>query len=303
MNLKGILQHKSDRDQLFIFILIIFISTFFGTLLSAIVVEDSSFLKSDVLNPENISQLKILQLITSIFIFIVPPFVYSYFLGGNIFRNFGFSRHINRQSVMLVLIMVLFIQPFVAYSMQWNVSIIQSLSDIFPSLIQSMEQMEESAKEITTAFLKMDDLTDLFFNLFLIAVIPAIGEELLFRGVIQKKLQSMMTNPHLAIIITAFVFSAIHMQFFGFLPRFLLGILLGYLFYFSKNLWMSVLAHFINNAAAVLLMYSSFSNKLNTDITKIENTEISFVLAFLSVLIVLFFIYLFQQINNKEETI
>tara|TARA_B110000211_G_C13956691_1_gene498653 strand:+ start:585 stop:785 length:201 start_codon:yes stop_codon:yes gene_type:complete len=66
---------------------------------------------------------------------------------------------------------------------------------------------------------------------------------------------------------------------------------------------MSVLAHFINNAAAVLLMYSSFSNKLNTDITKIENTEISFVLAFLSVLIVLFFIYLFQQINNKEETI
>jgi hypothetical protein len=66
---------------------------------------------------------------------------------------------------------------------------------------------------------------------------------------------------------------------------------------------MSVLAHFINNALAVLLMYSAFANKINTDITKIENTEISFVLAFLSVLIVLFFIYLFQQINNKEEII
>ena len=303
MNLKGILQHKSDRHQLFIFILIVFISTLFGTLLSVVVISDIELLKLDLLNPENISQLKILQLITSVFIFIVPPFIYSYFIGGNMFRNFGFSADINRQSVMLVLIMVLFIQPFVAYSMQWNVSIIQSLSDFFPSLIHSLEQMEESAKEITTAFLKMDHLTDLFFNLFLIALIPAIGEELLFRGVIQKKLQSMLSNPHIAIMITAFVFSAIHMQFFGFFPRFLLGILLGYLFYFSKNLWMSVLAHFINNALAVLLMYSAFANKINTDITKIENTEISFFLAFLSVLIVLFFIYLFQKINNKEEII
>jgi len=303
MNLKGILQHKSDRHQLFIFILIVFISTLFGTLLSVVVISDIELLKLDLLNPENISQLKILQLITSVFIFIVPPFIYSYFIGGNMFRNFGFSADINRQSVMLVLIMVLFIQPFVAYSMQWNVSIIQSLSDFFPSLIQSLEQMEESAKDITTAFLEMDHLTDLIFNLFLIALIPAIGEELLFRGVIQKKLQSIMSNPHIAIMITAFVFSAIHMQFFGFFPRFLLGILLGYLFYFSKNLWMSVLAHFINNALAVLLMYSAFANKLNADITKIENTEISFVLAFLSVLIVLFFIYLFQQINKKEEII
>ena len=324
MNLKGILQHKSDRHQLFIFILIVFISSLFGTIFSAVVVSDVDSLKSDLLNPENISQLKIMQLITSVFIFIVPPFIYAYLLGGNIFSKFGFTSDIKRQSVMLVVIMMLFVQPFVAYSMQWNISIINYLSDVFPSLIQSMKHMEESVKEITTAFLKMENTSDLMFNLFLIALIPAIGEELFFRGVIQKKLQSMLSNPHIAIIVTAFVFSAIHMQFFGFLPRFFLGILLGYLFYFSKNLWMSVLAHFINNAVAVLLMYSPFSNKLRKILTqmesflstfdfnelisesnsfKIENTEVSFVLAFLSVLVVLFFIYLFQQINNKEEII
>jgi membrane protease YdiL (CAAX protease family) len=162
-----------------------------------------------------------------------------------------------------------------------------------------MKQMEEDAKLLTEALLKMDNIRDLLFNLFLIAIIPAIGEEMFFRGVIQKKLKNILRNPHIAILITSFIFSAIHMQFFGFLPRFFLGIILGYLFYYSGSLWMPIIAHFINNALAVLLMYLPFSEKINTDISQLENTEISMMQATIFLLIVLFFIYLYKQINSK----
>jgi len=121
-----------------------------------------------------------------------------------------------------------------------------------------------------------------------------------FRGVIQKKLKNILNNPHIAILITSFVFSAIHMQFFGFLPRFFLGMILGYLFYYSGNLWMPIIAHFINNALAVLLMYLPFSEKINTDISQLEKTEISMIQATIFLTIVLFFIYLYKQINSKE---
>ena len=123
-----------------------------------------------------------------------------------------------------------------------------------------------------------------------------------FRGVIQKKLKNILRNPHIAIIITSFIFSAIHMQFFGFLPRFFLGMILGYLFYYSGNLWMSVIAHFINNALAVLLMYLPFSEKINTDISQLENPEISMMQGTIFLVIVLFFIYLYKQINSKNRT-
>jgi membrane protease YdiL (CAAX protease family) len=166
-------------------------------------------------------------------------------------------------------------------------------------VVEGMKQMEDSAEEATKAFLKMDNIGDLLFNLFLIAIIPALGEEMFFRGIIQKKLKNILRNPHVAILITSFIFSAIHMQFFGFLPRFFLGVILGYLFYYSGNLWMSVIAHFANNALAVFLAYF-YSEKINEDISQLENPEISMIQATIFLLIVLFFIYLYKQINNKE---
>jgi len=121
-----------------------------------------------------------------------------------------------------------------------------------------------------------------------------------FRRVIQKKLKNILRNPHIAILITSFIFSAIHMQFFGFLPRFFLGMVLGYLFYYSGNLWMSVIAHFINNALAILLMYLPFTERIDMDISQLERTEISMIQATIFLIIVLFFIYLYKQINSKE---
>ena len=91
------------------------------------------------------------------------------------------------------------------------------------------------------------------------------------------------------------------MQFFGFLPRFALGVILGYLFFYSRNLWTSILAHFINNAMGVLLMYSAFSENLNADIANLENTEISWYQAIFSISVVLLFFYLYIKINTQKS--
>ncbi len=96
---------------------------------------------------------------------------------------------------------------------------------------------------------------ELIIALFVIAVLPAIGEELVFRGLIQNELKRLTQNVHVAIWVSALLFSAFHLQFFGFVPRLLLGALFGYLYYWSGNLSMAVLAHFTNNAVAVFSLY------------------------------------------------
>jgi hypothetical protein len=301
MNLKGIYKEKTEGQKLFFFVLIIFISSIVGFLSSAIITTDTDILRSDLTNPDNIFLIKLMQLIISVFIFIVPPLLLSYFEGGNLLNNLNLRKKIKRQNVLLIILIMFFSQILVAVSMQWNLEIINSLKSFIPSIVESMKLMEENSKTITDAFLKMGNTSDLLFNLFLIAFIPAIGEEMVFRGVLQKKLHSILQSPHLAIFVSSFIFSAIHMQFFGFLPRFILGIILGYLFYYSKNLWMPIIAHFINNALAVLIMYSAFANKLNTDISEIEKTDINFLQASISFVVVMLFIYLFKKINSREE--
>ena len=297
MNLKGILQDKSESAKLWYFVMFVFISSFIGIVFSSIIFP----IEIDILLEENKNNLKISQLIASVFIFIVPCILFSYFSNKVSFNVFGFKSVLKRQNILLILFMIIFIQPFVVFCMQLNTSFLNSVSEYIPVIYNQMELMEDKAAELTTFFLSMNSIWELLFNLFLIALIPSIGEELFFRGVIQKKLGNILKSTHFAVILTAFIFSAIHLQFFGFLPRFVLGIVLGYLFFYSRNLWTSILAHFINNAMGVLLMYSPFSENLNTDITNLDNTEVSFFQAFFSVSVVLLFFYLYKKINIQKS--
>ena len=295
MNLKGILKDKSDSLKLFYFFLIVIISSFVGILISSII----SPTEIDSLLNENIFRLKMSQLIASLFIFIVPSVVLSYFTFNESLNIFGFKRGLKRQNLQIILLIMIFIQPFVIFCVQINSSVLDSISEYIPAIYKQMKIMEDRATELTEFLLQMNTIGDLFFNIFLIALIPAIGEELFFRGIIQQKLKNILT-PHLSVFITSFIFSAIHFQFFGFLPRFFLGMILGYLFLYSRNLWTSIFAHFINNALGVLLMYSSFKDNLSFDVTKVPNIEVSPLLASFSILVVFFFIYLYRKINMDK---
>jgi membrane protease YdiL (CAAX protease family) len=103
--------------------------------------------------------------------------------------------------------------------------------------------------------LKQNTLKDLLMNLLFIAVFAGVGEELFFRGVLQRIFIKMFNNPWAGIIATAIIFSAIHMQFYGFIPRFILGVLLGVIYWYSGSLWPAILAHFIYDGFAVVMIY------------------------------------------------
>jgi len=150
------------------------------------------------------------------------------------------------QIVGLALLLMAVSLPLVLFSFEINKAL--PLPDAF-------KVMEDQTNEALKALLVMDSPLELFANLTLIAFLPAIGEELIFRGLLQKQLLRRIANPWTALVLGAVIFSFIHFQFEGFLPRILLGFLLGWLYWRTGNFWVPVIAHFFNNAIQVVGQY------------------------------------------------
>ena len=147
----------------------------------------------------------------------------------------------------LAVLLMLCSMPLVLFLLQINKAL--PLPDAFRA-------MEDNTAEMLKGLLQMEGLAELVANLTIIALIPAVGEELVFRGVLQQQLMRRIANPWIAVAVSAAVFSAVHLQFEGFLSRWLLGMVLGWLFWRSRNLWVPVAAHFFNNALQVLAQYA-----------------------------------------------
>lgn len=204
-------------------------------------------------DPGNISLFKLFQVLQTVGVFILPPLVLAYALDDKPFRFLQLQRKPTGIAAAIVCVVILAGGPLI----EWLSAINQHLA--LPSWLNQVElwmrNSEDQANELTRAFLETKSITGLAGNLFLVAVLPAIGEELLFRGLLQKLIQRMTGNSHWAIWITATLFSALHLQFFGFLPRLLLGALFGYLLEWTGSLWVPVLAHFVNNATGVITFF------------------------------------------------
>lgn len=163
------------------------------------------------------------------------------------------ERLIKPSPALLTAGIVIVILPFLLQTLQWNNLL--ELPASMASLEAWMREMEEMAAELTKEFLQMEGISQLLFALFAVAVIPAITEEFMFRGAMQPLLQKLFGNPHVGIILAGAIFSAIHFQFYGFVPRMLLGVVFGYIFYWSGNLWYPILGHFLNNGLQVIAVY------------------------------------------------
>jgi membrane protease YdiL (CAAX protease family) len=163
-----------------------------------------------------------------------------------------------------------------------------------------MKNAEENAALLTEAFLKVETTQGLLFNLFMIALLPAIGEELLFRGVIQKIFTGWTRSHHWGIWITAILFSALHIQFYGFIPRMLLGVLFGYLLIWSGSIWLPVIAHFVNNGFAVMAIFLIDKNLLDPAVENIGGTPDSYYSAFLSFAVVCALLLIIKKSNRDN---
>jgi membrane protease YdiL (CAAX protease family) len=148
------------------------------------------------------------------------------------------------------------------------------------------------------ALLKMEDKFEFIQNVIVMAAIPALCEEWLFRGVIQKKLVDAMPRPWLGILLGAIVFSAIHFQFAGFIPRLFLGVMLGYLYFFSGNIWISIWGHFVFNGIQVLSKYLNIQNEEVTADGFIPNPDLIWVILSSLLTIVIFFYFNKLKVNK-----
>lgn len=204
------------------------------------------------LNPENIPFIKFSQALQTIGLFVLPPIIAGYlFLEGKM-RPLRYLR-INKSPVSpkigYTIALIVFSLPAVSVLGKLNSAL--ELPESLKAIEISMQALEEAASKTTKAILVTDSETALVINLIIVAVLPAIGEEFFFRGVLQRIFGEWFKNMHLAVFAASAIFSFIHFQFYGFIPRLLLGMLFGYLFVWTKNLWYPIVAHFVNNAIGV----------------------------------------------------
>ncbi len=283
-------------------VLSVFLITLVGGLLLAMPLFGMGFMElidslSNIAHPEYARLLKYFQMIQSIGLFVIPSFIVAWFFGGNAFRYLYLDKSIRWRTVLLTTVIMLSAIPMVNLMAHLNAQI--SLPESMSSLEEWMQRTEESAKRITEMFLKAETPADLIFNLFLIAVIPAIGEELLFRGIIQRIFSEWTRNKHAGIWIAAIIFSAIHLQFYGFIPRTILGVLFGYMLVWSGRMWVPILAHFVNNATAVMVYYFIHKNQVSKSVETIGAERGDWVYALLSLLFFTFFIIAFYLRAKK----
>jgi len=149
-------------------------------------------------------------------------------------------------------------------------------------LPQWMDSMDEESIDSLMKMLQMDGVGDLIINLVIIALLPAIGEELLFRGVIQRELVNKINNPHLAIFLASAIFSGFHLQIQGFLPKLIIGLVLGYSYYWTKSIWYPMVIHFVNNGLQTVVLFFA-GDKLEATQETAETPNIFFLVFVVSI--------------------
>ena len=258
--MKGFYQHKSASQQLLLlistslvsFFLIGLLGTYLLSLLTGIPIQQMASLGTlDPHHPYLGFFIRGMQLVQFIGLFLVPSWIAGYFFTEKPATQYLGFRKPSHPGFWVVGIMVILISlPLV----QWLGEVNRAIQ--FPAeLTQWIKDKENEANDTVKALLSLRRPADLFLNLIFIAGLAGVGEELLFRGVLQRVFVKWFGQAWPAIIAAAFLFAALHLQFYGFLPRFVLGILLGAVYWYSGSLWVSILAHFVYDGLLVTLVY------------------------------------------------
>jgi uncharacterized protein len=202
-------------------------------------------------NANQVNALKFIQLMSEIGSFGIPALIFAY---SKRTRDFLRVRSKNYFYLLILgMAIVCLSGPFISYIYELNMQM--KLPEALSSLQQWIKNTQDASDKVTEVFLQMNSWRDLLVNLFVIALIPAVCEELLFRGCLQQIFREWFKNPHTAIWITAVIFSAAHLEFYGFVPRMILGAVLGYLFYWSNSLWAPIFGHMIYNGGQLVLAF------------------------------------------------
>lgn len=264
---------------------------------------DLTELGSKITNIENNPDLKmplmIIQGFTALGAFILAPaFFIKIFLKRKISYFFKLPQNLGKAILLTFFIMLSFMVVNSVF-IEWNQNI--DLPDSLSWFEREARATEDRLEELTKFLTNFDSFGHFVIGLLVIAVLPGIGEELVFRGLVQNILNKWIRNPHVAIVLAALFFSAFHNQFYGLVPRMLLGVLFGYLYFWTGKLSIAMIAHFINNAFMLTMVYLYSSDMIPYDIQDDPSTPDVATLIFFFILTAGLLFYFYQQFKKESD--
>ncbi|MFA4863094.1 MAG: CPBP family intramembrane glutamic endopeptidase, partial [Bacteroidales bacterium] len=250
---------------------------------------------SDYSDPQTVFALKYFQIVNQVGVFIAPAIIFVILTDDYYSRYLNLDNRIRLLSIIFGFILLWVSMPFINWLVQINNEM--HLPSYLAGIETWMRNSEDNAQKLTDAFFATKTWGGFMVNLLMIAVLAAIGEELIFRGILVKLFREWTGNVHLAVIIPALLFSALHLQFYGFFGRLVLGIILGYLFVWSGSLWVPIVVHFLNNAMAVIVSFLDQRGVITTDLETFGTSQNHLVIigSFLLTIFTMSVIYLHEK--------
>ncbi|MBO5817984.1 MAG: CPBP family intramembrane metalloprotease [Paludibacteraceae bacterium] len=299
MALKGKMENSHVMAKIIVWLGCIFVMFSLTVLVIALITQGNPL--------SDINTLKWIQLLQTISLFLLPSLMIAYLGARAPFSWLQLDKKADWKVFLWAVGIMLVALPAINLLAQWNQQM--ELPTWLSGLEEWMKNKEAEAEWLTKQFMSATTVIALLVNLLLMAVLPAVSEEITFRGVLQRLLTAPNSlsplasrlSTHLAIWVTAIIFSAIHMQFYGFVPRMLMGALFGYMFVWTGSLWVPMLMHFVNNAMAVLLYF--LANRAGWDMDKVDaiGTNDTLWLGIVSLVLTIVGIYAFRRSTTMSS--
>ncbi len=222
-------------------------------------IDISSINQSVLIDNNSIRALKIITIFSHLGTFIIPSLIFLFFFNTSIHQFWGIKKQ--RQFIFLAIPFF-----FIGTSIlgEWSLILNHKIDfQILPQYISDYIYNSQKSSELLIKQFIGITWQSYTINILIIAIVPAIGEELTFRAVLQPLFINTFKNKQASILFVAFIFAFIHFQFMDFFPRFLLGVIYGYIFYYTKNIFYSIILHFLNNFTALTLLFLNLKYDVN----------------------------------------
>lgn len=274
-------------SKLLIFLLLFIFGLVFSSVLGIFI---SMMRGGDIME---ITNLQITQVCNQVLGFLLPPLLYVMLVQEKPFNYLG-CNELPKWSLLGIVAMFT-VLPFNAWVAEWNENI------VFPESMAALEAKLKALHEMyeSTSEMLMNG-SNLAVGIIIFGLLAAVSEEFLFRSVIQKAFVKLFKNAHVGIIVTAIVFSAVHSDFYGFFPRFVLGLMLGYMFWMSGSIWASIIMHFTNNTTIVMLYFLNKKEVINIDVESFGSTN-NAVLIIISLLVTVAIYMVCNRLKNRNQ--
>jgi membrane protease YdiL (CAAX protease family) len=283
-------------------LLALFIGSFIGIIIIAIrygMDAVTNIVQANLTAPNVSTSLWILQFFGTTTPILATPIIFSYFIVNEPDEYLKTNFHFPWLLIVLVFAIMMLSTPVMEFLGNINAKM------VLPKSLQGvqdwMRKSEDDTKKLSDMMMEMNTIWGMIFNLLFIGLLTAIVEEILFRGCLQTIFLKWMKNKHVAIWITAILFSAFHMEFFGFLPRLMLGVLFGYFVAWSGSIWPAIWGHFVNNGTAVVVTYLYQHKLVNTNPDEQQVfTHVGYIISFVITLLLLL---AYRYISAKRQIV